>query len=110
MKKVYENVESYKTSTTKTRGNKLVVEGIITFKTGSKKKTSFVFEAHTASRDGKARFIGDNREITNGKKAFNLVGKIKGNKFLSESLNYNYKVDSGNGKRERVVGTINKKK
>ena len=100
LKKVYENVNSFKTSSVKQSGNGFIVEGVINFKSGKNKKTSFKFEAKDF-RKGKVRFIGENQQITRGKKAFSLTGRINEGKFLSESLNYNYRVD-GN----RVYGTV----
>lgn len=108
LKKVYENVKSYKTSTVRHTTNGLQLEGVITFNSGATKKTSFVFEALEATKDNKVRMIGENKQITRGKKAFSLVGDIKDKKFISESLNYNYRTKNSDGKSQRVYGTIKK--
>ena len=108
LKNVYDNVKSYKTTATKSRGNSLVLEGVITFNSGKSKKTSFIFEAKDATKNNKVRFIGENKEITRGRKAFTLVGSVNENKFLSESLNYNYKAKDDEGKSQRVYGTVRK--
>ena len=50
-----------------------------------------MFEAHDANKDGKVRFIGENLQISRGKKSFALRGKVDNGKFISESLNYNYR-------------------
>ena len=84
-------------------GGKLVVEGLITFKSGNKKKTSFIYEA--ASKKGnKLKFIGENKQIAAGKKAFRLNASLKDGKVITESLNYKYTVKD-NGKSAIVSGT-----
>lgn len=109
LKKVYENVNSFKTTKVKEKGNKLQLEGIIGFKSGSNKKTSFIFEAKDINSKGKIRFIGENKEITRGKKSFTVAGKMSGKKFMCESLNYNYHAKDETGKSTRLYGTIKRK-
>lgn len=107
LKKVYENVNSFKTTLVtqdmKTP-NKIVIEGLITFASGKSKKTQFVFEAKDITKKGKARFLGENTQISRGKKSFVLTGSINSGKFIAESLNYNY---SQNG--NRLYGTVRRK-
>ena len=103
-KRIYENVNGYKTTTIKELNNQLVVEGTLKFNSGNQKKTSFVFEALDIDKNGRARFVGDNKQITEGKKAFTLVGKVSGNKFITESMNYNYRDKGADGKTTRVYG------
>lgn len=109
LKKVYENVDGYKTTSAKTKGNKLYVEGLIKFNSGKQKKTSFVFESKTITKTGKAKLIGENLQISRGHKSFKLTGTINNGKFISESLNYNYRVKNGNSS-QRVYGTAKKSK
>lgn len=109
LKKVYENVNSFKTTGIKEKGNKIKLEGIIGFTSGSKKKTSFIFEAKDISAKGKLRLIGENKEITRGKKAFTISGKMRGKKFMCESFNYNYRAKNEKGKSTRLYGTIKRK-
>ena len=109
LKKVYENVNSFKTTGIKERGNKIKLEGIIGFTSGSKKKTSFIFEAKDISAKGKLRLIGENQEITRGKKAFTVSGRMRGKKFMCESFNYNYRAKNEKGKSTRLYGTIKRK-
>lgn len=108
LKNTYENVESYKTESIKEQdGNKLVVEGLITFSSGKVKKTSFIFEAKDITKSGKVRFIGENCQLSRGKKSFTVAGKIQEGKFISESLNYNYRAkDAKSGKSTRMYGTV----
>lgn len=108
LKKVYENVNSFKTTGIKEIENKLCIEGLINFKSGNTKKTSFLFEAKDVDSKGKIRFIGENREITRGKKSFTVAGRMKGKKFMCESLNYNYRAKDEKGKSTRLYGTIKK--
>lgn len=104
-KRVYENVNSFKTTAVKTSGNSMIIEGLLEFTSGNKKSTSFIFEALDATKTGKFRFVGDNKELTEGKKAFMLTGTIKNNKLMVESMNYNYKHIDAEGKTSRVYGT-----
>lgn len=104
-KKVYENVKAYKTTGVKTNGNTLIVEGKIKFNSGRVKKTSFKFESLDMTKNGKVRFVGDNTQLTEGKKAFTLTGRVEGKKLIAESMNYNYKHKGNDGKLTRVYGT-----
>ena len=108
LKNTYENVKGYKTESVKEQdGNKLVVEGLITFNSGKVKKTSFIFEAKDITKSGKVRFIGENCQLSRGKKSFTVAGKVQEGKFISESLNYNYRAkDAKSGKSTRMYGTV----
>ena len=84
---------------------------MITFTSGKKVKTSFLFESSHVSNRGKYKFLGENLQITNRKKAFILTGNIKNGKLISESLSYNYNAkDASTGKLQRVYGTVRKNK
>ena len=108
LKNTYENVKGYKTETVKEQdGNKLVIEGLITFNSGKVKKTSFIFESKDITKSGKVRFIGENCQLSRGKKSFTVAGKVQEGKFISESLNYNYRAkDAKSGKSTRMYGTV----
>lgn len=108
LKNTYENVRGYKTESVKEQdGNKLVVEGLITFNSGKVKKTSFIFESKDITKSGKVRFIGENCQLSRGKKSFTVAGKVQEGKFISESLNYNYRAkDAKSGKSTRMYGTV----
>ncbi len=105
LKKVYENVNSYKTTSVREKDNKLMVEGLIKFNSGKTKKTSFVFEAKTIDKKGHAKFLGENLQISRGHKSFKLSGTISNNKFIAESLNYNYRAKNGKNS-QRIYGTV----
>lgn len=106
LKKVYENVQAYKTTDCSMKDDKIMLEGVITFNSGAKKKTSFIFEAKDFTKSGKYRFIGENAQLTRGKKAFTLKGRIDEGKFITESFNYNYKAKDTQGNSTRIYGTI----
>ena len=110
LKKVYENVNSFKTSNVSMIKDKLVLEGVINFTSGKSKKTNFVFGIREATKSGKVRFIGENKEIARGRKSFTITGRVDNKKFLSESLNYNYGVKGVNGKAQRLYGTVKRGK
>ena len=109
LKRVYDNVKSFKTSKVSTKGNTLKLEGVIKFASGNSKTTTFLFEAKDITKRGKVRFIGENQQITRGKKAFTLTGSVKGRKLISESLNYNYRAKGADGKSVKLYGTIKRK-
>ena len=105
--RVYENVKSFKTTSGKVTGNTLTLEGVITFKSGKEAKTSFVFEAKTKDANNSLKFVGENKHLAKGSKAFTIVGKAEGSKLMFESLTYNYRgKDSTTGKSQRLYGTV----
>lgn len=107
LKKVYSNVDGYKTSNVSFNKSGLCVEGIISFKSGNKKNTQFIFE----SRDNGKRFVGENKLITRGKKAFTVKGSIKDGKFITESFNYRYSaINPQTGKSENLYETLKRGK
>ena len=110
LKRVYENVESFKTSDVSTSGNQLIIEGVINFKSGNSKKTGFIFEAKEATKDGNVKFVGENAHFCRGKRAFTLSGNVADKKLMVESLTYNYRAKNADGKSTRVYGTISRNK
>lgn len=110
LKSVYENVNSFKTSKAVLQGNKMILEGVISFTSGNKAKTKFIFESKEATKRGKLKFLGENKNISKNKKAFTLIGSLNNKKLMLESLNYNYTgKDSKTGKTKRLYGTIRRK-
>lgn len=107
LKKVYENIDSFKTTNVSSCGKKLAVEGLITFKSGNTKSTHFIFEQKAQNKKGTYRFIGENKQISRGKKSFILQGNVNDKKFICESLNYNYiGKNDGDKKSVRLYGTV----
>lgn len=108
LRNCYENVKSFKTSKVSSKGNKLFIEGIIGFDSGNSKKTNFIFEAVKTS-DGNYKLEGYNKQISRGKKTFKLAGSVNNKKFISETLNYNYRSRNELNESVRVYGTIRRK-
>lgn len=105
LKKVYDNVASYKTTSAKINGNSLMLEGVITFNSGKSAKTQFLFESSHKTTRGKLKFTGVNKQITESTKSFIITGSMEGKKLLTEALTYNYRVK---GQKDRIYGTIRK--
>ena len=106
LKRVYENVDKYKTTAVKTSGKKLTVEGLITFKSGNTKNTQFIFEAKS-NKNNSLKFVGENAQISRGKKSFAISGSLNNKQLVVESFNYNYRgKDSQTGKSVRLYGTL----
>lgn len=104
--RIYENVDKYATSKVSQNGNKVIIEGNITFKSGNVKPTQFMFEPRI-NKGGKVRLLGENKQISRGKKTFTLSGSLADKKFVCESFNYNYRgKDSQTGKSVRLYGTL----
>lgn len=110
LKKVYENVDSYKTTGVRTTDGKLVLEGVITFASGNKKNTKFVFESKSIMKDGKVTFLGENAHICKGKKAFSIAGTLTEGVMKANKFGYDYTAKNGKGKATRIHGTISSEK
>ena len=111
LKKVYENVDSFKLTSCSMTPKQLVLEGLISFKSGATKNTGFIFEAKDATKDGKLRFIGENAHLSRGRKAFTLVGSMnESKKLIAESFTYNYRAKTGDGSSARVYGKVSRNK
>lgn len=111
LKKVYENVKSYKTSSGSMKNDKLKLEGVITFNSGKQAKTTFLFEGASILKNGTLKLIGENKNFSDKKNAFGLRGKVSGNKLMVESFNYNYiGKDAATGQSKKLYGTIRKAK
>ena len=108
LRNCYENVKSFKTSKVSSKGNKLFIEGVIGFDSGNSKKTNFIFEA-VKTPGGNYKLEGYNKQISRGKKTFKLSGSVNNKKFISETLNYNYRSRNELNESVRVYGTIRKK-
>ena len=111
LKKVYENVNSFKSNNCKIENGKLIIEGVIGFKSGKEKNTSFVFESVNTTKTGKVKILGENKGISKCKNAFTFTGKVDNKKFIAESLTYKYnaKADSDDTAK-KIYGRVTKKK
>ena len=90
---VYKNVDNFKITNglIDAKSNTLIVEGLLTFKSGKEQTSKFVFTADSITKKGKAKFIGLNEDFCSSKKAFTLQGTLNKGKFIPESFNYNYR-------------------
>lgn len=110
LREVYENVDSFKTTGITQKGNTLKVEGVINFKSGKERKTSFLFEAKHITKKGKVKLIGMNESITRGKKPYTITGTVTNKKLVVESFNYNYRQKDENGNSIRLYNTCKRSK
>ena len=104
--RVYENVNSFKTTNVNYGKGKLVVEGLIKFNSGKEKKTTFVFENLKTTKRGKIVSEGLNETFSKSSKAFMLKGSLVDKKFVSESLIYNYTAKTINESNESEVTRV----
>jgi hypothetical protein len=104
--RVYENVNSFKTTNVNYGKGRLVVEGLIKFNSGKEKKTSFVFENLKKTKRGKIVSEGLNETFSKSSKAFMLKGSLVNKKFVSESLIYNYTAKTINESNESEVTRV----
>ena len=84
LKENFNNVKFFRSNNITKRNNKLIVEGVIGFKSGKKKNTKFMFESYKTNRD-KVVFLGENKDVTKNK-SLSLVGKVVRDKFIPESM------------------------
>lgn len=111
--RVYENVNSFKTTSVTADHGKLVVEGLIKFNSGKEKKTSFVFENFKTTKRGKLLSEGKNETFSKSNRAFLLKGAVVDKKFVAESMTYNYTAKTINESNKsdvvRVYGRATRK-
>lgn len=109
LRRVYENVKSFKTTDVKSKGGKLFIEGLITFKSGKEKSTLFEFVDRRNTKRNKVIISGLNEMFSNNKRAFMLKGTLNNKYFISESLVYKYNVKNINeSNNEEVVNVYGK--
>lgn len=102
--RVYENVKDYKTTNGYLQEGKMILEGLLTYKSGKTTNTRFIFEKKMI-KDNKVKYVGLNETFSKSKKAFALNCKVDNKKIISESLTYNYKVKVDDSKKV-VYGSI----
>lgn len=91
---VYSNVDKFEMTNCQLDSSKLVIEGIINFKSGNTKETSFTFRP----RANKI-LEGYNKDITESTNAFKISYSNEdvegcGNTLITESIEYNYSADN----------------
>lgn len=95
-KKIYENLECYKTtSVTQEDRNKYIVEGTLTLINGKKHSTTFLIETLKTSKN-KLLFKGSNKDLVESSSPFRFVASVKDKKLIFENMRYRYveKVDN----------------
>ena len=110
LQNIYENVDHFEMTKASTSSNQLKLEGLITFKSGKTKPTQFIFEAKDISKTGRLRFLGENAHISSAKKPFMITGYLKDNKYIVESLNYNFSAKRADGTPIKLQGTVSAKR
>lgn len=114
LRKVYENVNTFKTVAVKDTGDKIVVEGIIRFKNKKAMKSTFVFTEAKEMKSGKVVLEGYNKTFSSKAKSFKIKGSLTKNHYVTESLAYNYTVRSLNEskqiERTKVAGRVKVRK
>lgn len=110
LKEVYDNVSGYKTSNVKQNGERLIIEGVITFNSGKSVKTTFGFEGYKHDAGTKLKFLGENKQFAKKKNSFMMSGNLERGNFICESLTYNYSAkDAKGGKAKRIYGKVTRK-
>lgn len=107
LKSIYDNVASYKLTEGAVKGNSLILDGKIKFKSGKEQNNRFVFESKTITKTGKIKMVGRNESLARASKAFILTGCLQNKKLMLESLTYNYSArDAETNKVKKLYGTI----
>ena len=88
---IYENVDKYETTAGSiNKDNKLVLEGIITFKSGKTTTTKFIFESKGMYK-GKVKLAGMNETFSHNKRTpFIVLSRPEETNLVCESLSFNY--------------------
>lgn len=105
----YENVKDYKLTKSTCNGNKICLEGIITFKSGNTTPTKFILASSPFKKVEKTKLVGMNETFSNSRKSFIFTGNKVDNKFVFESFNYSYNVktlNEGVTDTKRISGRI----
>jgi hypothetical protein len=69
-----------------------IVEGVITFKSGSTRETKYVFDECIIKENGTYELHGANKTFCEGKN-FVLTASMKNKKLFTESIGYKYHVN-----------------
>lgn len=103
----YDNVAGYKTTSGGIDGDKIVLEGIIRYKSGKEVPTKYIFESVDLDENNRLHFVGSNKGLTAHKKPFTMKGFVEGKKLIAESLDYDFESKCAEtGKRTHCKGSI----
>lgn len=109
LNRVYSNVDSFKTKKVDIDSGTLVVEGLIKFKSGNQRNTTFNFDKISRSKKGDIVLEGTNKTFTNMSKAYKLRSSMENGKLLPESMIYHYvnrKLNESDGSKSRIYGRV----
>ncbi len=107
--RVYDNVQSFKSTACKLNESDITLDGELTFKSGKKVNTSFKFNEAFVTKSGKVKLLGENLQFAKNKRAFTLTGTLNEKKLIIEKFTYNYRAkDEKTGKSTKLYGTISK--
>lgn len=109
LNRVYSNVDSFKTKKVDIDNGTLVVEGLIKFKSGNQRNTTFNFDKISRSKKGDIVLEGTNKTFTNMGKAYKLRSSMENGKLLPESMIYHYvnrKLNESDGSKSRIYGRV----
>ena len=84
---VYDNIESYSSTEGSITKDGILIEGIIKFKSGKEKPTTFKL-----SVEGNNKITGLNEAFDASNKIYDIEGKIENNTFITENINYRYNI------------------
>lgn len=82
-KERYKGAKSFKTTSVKECKNKLVIEGILEYRSGRKLNTQFEFTPKDYCKDGRCSFEGRDTNLSESVR-FELLGRVNDNKFITE--------------------------
>mgnify|MGYP007099472966 CR=1 FL=1 len=105
----YENVKDYKLTKSTCNGNKVCLEGVITFKSGNTTPTKFILASSPFKKVEKTKLVGMNETFSKSRKSFVFTGNKVDNKFVFESFNYSYSVktlNEGVADTKKISGRI----
>lgn len=103
----YDNVAGYKTTSGGIDGDKIVLEGVISYKSGKEVPTKYIFESVDLDENNRLRLVGSNKGLTAHKKPFTMKGFVEGKKLIAESLDYDFESKCAKtGKRTHVKGSL----
>lgn len=103
----YDNVAGYKTTSGGIDGDKIVLEGVIRYKSGKEVPTKYIFESVDLDENNRLRLVGSNKGLTAHKKPFTMKGFVEGKKLIAESLDYDFESKCAEtGKRTHCKGSI----
>lgn len=106
LKKVYSNVDSYKTTDGYMDKQNIFMEGLITFNSGNQKKTCFKLTPISECVNGKVRFAATNEDISEKEQIFEAKARVDGKKVMLESANFSFNAKGEDDSTNLVEGFI----